>query len=230
METKRNQSGFTLIEIAIVLVIVGLLLGGVLKGQELINNARVRNVIALSDGIKAAYFGFQDRYRGIAGDYPITLAQQNIPGGGSVQGCTAAAATCQDGTVTNNATDSEAIIAWNQLSFAGYITGSYDGAGGTPTTQNTPTNPFGGFMQLIFDNDYTGTATAATNIKTGNNIPAATMAEIDRKIDDGNPDTGVFRSGSAFGTPDAACRIVSGAIRVWDAAGNPKNCAGVHIF
>ena len=36
---KRRQSGFTLVEIAIVLVIIGLLLGGILKGQELINSA-----------------------------------------------------------------------------------------------------------------------------------------------------------------------------------------------
>ena len=76
----KRQQGFTLIEIAIVLVIIGLLLGGVLKGQELIQNARVRNIISQQDGIKAAFFGFQDRYRGIAGDYRDALAQQNIPG------------------------------------------------------------------------------------------------------------------------------------------------------
>ena len=60
---RNRQSGFTLIEIAIVLVIIGLLLGGVLKGQELITSARVRNLIATQDGVKAAYFGFLDRYR-----------------------------------------------------------------------------------------------------------------------------------------------------------------------
>ena len=43
---RKQQSGFTLIEIAIVLVIIGLLLGGVLKGQELITAARVRNIIS----------------------------------------------------------------------------------------------------------------------------------------------------------------------------------------
>src|ERR1043166_9992461 len=61
--TMRKQNGFTLIEIAIVLVIIGLLLGGVLKGQELITSARVRNLISQQDGIKAAFFGFQDRFR-----------------------------------------------------------------------------------------------------------------------------------------------------------------------
>ena len=51
------------------LVIIGLLLGGVLKGQELITSARVRNLISQQDGVKAAYFGFLDRYRALPGDY-----------------------------------------------------------------------------------------------------------------------------------------------------------------
>ena len=72
----RQQRGFTLIEIAIVLVIIGLLLGGVLKGQELIQSARVRNLISQQDGVKAAYFGFLDRYRALPGDY--TTATTNI--------------------------------------------------------------------------------------------------------------------------------------------------------
>ncbi|MDH3435607.1 MAG: prepilin-type N-terminal cleavage/methylation domain-containing protein, partial [Betaproteobacteria bacterium] len=73
----RKQQGFTLIEIAIVLVIIGLLLGGVLKGQELITSARVRNLISQQDGVKAAFFGFLDRYRAYPGDY--NQAQANIP-------------------------------------------------------------------------------------------------------------------------------------------------------
>ena len=76
----KRQQGFTLIEIAIVLVIIGLLLGGVLKGQELITSARVRNIISQQDGVKAAYFGFLDRFRAIPGDY--NLATTNISGVG----------------------------------------------------------------------------------------------------------------------------------------------------
>ena len=74
----QKQNGFTLIEIAIVLVIIGLLLGGVLKGQELIQSARVRNLISQQDGIKAAYFGFLDRFRAVPGDY--NQASPNIAG------------------------------------------------------------------------------------------------------------------------------------------------------
>ena len=76
----RKQTGFTLIEIAIVLVIIGLLLGGVLKGQELITSARVRNLAHTQDGIKAAFFGFQDRFRALPGDYSGPLAVANISG------------------------------------------------------------------------------------------------------------------------------------------------------
>jgi prepilin-type N-terminal cleavage/methylation domain-containing protein len=65
---NRKAAGFTLIEIAIVLVIIGLLLGGVVKGQEPITSARVRSLIAQQDGIRAAFFGFQDRYRALPGD------------------------------------------------------------------------------------------------------------------------------------------------------------------
>ena len=71
----RKQQGFTLIEIAIVLVIIGLLLGGVLKGQELITSARVRNLISQQDGVKVAYFGFLDRYRALPGDYTASDGQ-----------------------------------------------------------------------------------------------------------------------------------------------------------
>src|SRR5437016_12869862 len=67
--TKRQQ-GFTLVEIAIVLVIIGLLLGGILKGQEMITQAKIKNVIADFSGVSAAYHGYQDRYCAIAGDDP----------------------------------------------------------------------------------------------------------------------------------------------------------------
>ena len=67
---KTVQKGFTLVEIAIVLVIIGLLLGGILKGQEMITQAKIKNAVADFSGISAAYYGYQDRYRAIPGDDP----------------------------------------------------------------------------------------------------------------------------------------------------------------
>src|SRR5450830_824984 len=141
----RKQTGFTLIEIAIVLVIIGLLLGGVLKGQELITAARVRNVAAQIDGVKIAYLGFQDRYRALPGDYEDNQARNNIPGptGQLTKGCTLANTSCQDGKISN-LSEPESILAWHQLSRSGFINGSYDGNGTTPTPLNNPSNPFSG--------------------------------------------------------------------------------------
>ena len=65
---SKKQSGFTLIEIAIVLVIIGLLLGGVLQGQQLIENSRVRNAVNTINGTSAAAFAYVDRYRRFPGD------------------------------------------------------------------------------------------------------------------------------------------------------------------
>ena len=72
---KHTQKGFTLVEIAIVLVIIGLLLGGILKGQEMITQAKIKNVVADFSGVSAAYYGYQDRYRAIPGDDPNALTR-----------------------------------------------------------------------------------------------------------------------------------------------------------
>ena len=118
----RKEQGFTLIEIAIVLVIIGLLLGGVLKGQELIQSARVRNLISHQDGVKAAYFGFLDRYRALPGDY--SQAQANIPN------CSGCQQGDNNGQISSAA---ESISAWEHLSKAGFITGSYVYSATAPT-------------------------------------------------------------------------------------------------
>ena len=188
----RKQSGFTLIEIAIVLVIIGLLLGGVLKGQELITSARVRNIISQQDGIKAAYFGFQDRFRAIPGDYPAADAAANIPN--------VAVGLGGNGNGLLESAGGESTLAWMHLSHAGFITGNYTMTAltDTPAAANTPTNPYNALLQIIHDSTYaivTGdpAVTVRLNIKTGNQIPSAIMAEIDRKVDDGNAGRGVFR-------------------------------------
>ena len=85
---KRTQKGFTLVEIAIVLVIIGLLLGGILKGQEMITQAKIKNAIADFSGVSAAYFGYQDRYRQTPGDdnQATRWGAAVIAGGASLKG------------------------------------------------------------------------------------------------------------------------------------------------
>ncbi|HEX9686134.1 MAG TPA: prepilin-type N-terminal cleavage/methylation domain-containing protein [Burkholderiales bacterium] len=201
---RRRQTGFTLIEIAIVLVIIGLLLGGVLKGQELITSARVRNLISQQDGIKAAYFGFLDRFRSLPGDYSLASTNiANVAVGANGNGNGQIESALGGGTID------EHVAVWDHLSHAGFINGSYTYAALPETPATVPANPYVRYIQLIYDNTYglgAGPPAVALrhNIKTGNQIPSEILSEIDRKIDDGNPVGGVFQfspyNGGAGGT------------------------------
>jgi len=183
----RRQAGFTLIEIAIVLVIIGLLLGGVLKGQELITSARVRNLISQQDGIKAAYFGFLDRFRALPGDYSLASTNiANVTANGNGNG--------QIRSITGGDVIDEYIAVWDHLTHAGFINGSYTYAALPESPATAPTNPYARYIQVIYDAVYgTGAGALRHNIKTGNGIPSEILSEIDRKIDDGNPVGGVFQ-------------------------------------
>lgn len=217
---KNSQKGFTLIEIAIVLVIIGLLLGGVLKGQELITSARVRNMISQQDGIKAAYFGFLDRYRALPGDYAAAMANikdttKNGDGDGQIE--------------LTNGTNAESILAWEHLSKAGFINGSYV-YGDTDIDTTTPKNPYAGYLQLVYDNVYGATGNSTRhNLKTGKQVPVNILAEVDRKIDDGNPYGGAFQFSTYAGPVVANC-VVVGPPSSWNVAGEENNCGGASIF
>jgi prepilin-type N-terminal cleavage/methylation domain-containing protein len=231
----RKQAGFTLIEIAIVLVIIGLLLGGVLKGQELITSARVRNLISQQDGVKAAYFGFLDRFRALPGDYG--LASANIA-------CTP---TCQNGNANGQIQSialggattliEEHIAVWEHLSRAGFVNGSYIYAA-TEGPTSVPTNPYVRYIQVMYDNAYGPNPALVPppavrhNIKTGNQIPSDILAEIDRKVDDGSPVGGVFQfsnyDGGAGGTAPTGPTCLSGGT-TWMAP-SIANCGGASLL
>jgi prepilin-type N-terminal cleavage/methylation domain-containing protein len=226
---RTQARGFTLIEIAIVLVIIGLLLGGVLKGEELIRAARVRNLITQQQDIKAAFYGFQDRYRALPGDYASADANIN---------CGATACVNGDGNgrieAPNAAGKHEELVVWNHLAAAGFMNGSYTAgaADAAPTDANNPKNPYSVYMQLAYDNNYgTGTPQSKHNLKTGGQIPVEIIAEVDRKIDDGNPYTGAFQFSPyapAGSTAPTAATCINGT--VWNINDESPNCAGVSLF
>jgi prepilin-type N-terminal cleavage/methylation domain-containing protein len=221
--------GFTLIELAIVLVVIGLLLGGILKGQELIESARARNLISQLDSIKAAYFTFQDKYRAVPGDYPGALAKANLSGiGNDTVGGNS------DGVVRDTPQARESLLAWVHLSHANLISGNYRADSSLPDAVGEwPRNPYGATLQLHYDTQYSGAAgIPRLSLKTGNQIPARILAEIDRKIDDGRANSGQFRFSpydGGGGTPSEA-RCYDPRNGLWRAAENESNCGAAALF
>lgn len=238
MSRPSLQRGFTLVEMAIVLVIIGLLLGGILKGQELITSARVRNIADQNSGVQAAYYGFIDRYRQVPGDWGSEQAAQAIPG-------------VQHGGNGNGRLDGagwpEALALWEQLSMSGFIQGNYVGGTEAPDQNHpnlAPRNAFNGFLVLFNTADYedissSGTPSVKLNLVLGSGIPVNVLAELDRKIDDGLPRSGVLRhatsSSELFGPiaeSTADCVSVSGGSQpaIWNIAKNEQNCNGVYLY
>ncbi len=230
MYGNKKQSGFTLVEIAIVLVIIGLLLGGILKGQELINSARVRNMADQNSGIQAAYFGFIDRYRQVPGDWAAAAAAQ------AIGDATVTLGGNGNGRIDN--TLAEAAGVFSQLSKSNFLGGGFTPAGADPGTEAlyistgaSPVNAFNGPLILTRNAGYSGVTATRLNLHMGVNVPVSIARELDIKIDDGLPNTGVLRMTVPDGTSTtfdtvsfvsnvANCTTTSGATGPGNADGN----------
>ena len=224
---RRIPFGFTLIEAAIVLLVVGLLFAGVMRGQELLTAARVRGVIQEQDGFRTAYFGFQDRFQSPPGDFPTattTLADVSLSCG------VATSPGNGNGNRQVQLADGEAILVWDHLSKANFLSARYTCEGNNTVNANSvPRNRYGQFVQIVYDANYAGEARVRHNLKSGNDIPSDILAEVDRKIDDGNALRGAFR-GSTYTTgaaTDAACWDGAG---LWNSTAAVANCGAATLF
>ncbi|WP_310450237.1 prepilin-type N-terminal cleavage/methylation domain-containing protein [Sulfuritalea sp.] len=186
---KSRQSGFTLVEIAIVLVIIGLLLGGVLKGQELINSAKIKNLIADMNGISTAVYAYQDRYKGLPGDDSGAVGRWAANTAAALPATSVGNATLQG--VFNSATvTDESRLFWQHLRLAGFI-------GGDPTTTQ-PINAVGGITGVQWGAG-NQTVAALTQGLAGlvvcqSNILGRIAEAMDNQLDDGRPNSGAVRS------------------------------------
>jgi prepilin-type N-terminal cleavage/methylation domain-containing protein len=185
---KNQQSGFTLVEIAIVLVIIGLLLGGILKGQELINSAKAKSYAQDFRTIQSALYGFQDRFKGIPGD----LAGADTKIG---TGTTALTGTTVGNGQINGVWDSltatdESCVAWEHMRRAGFLAGATTAncASGNAYLQ---TNADGGRIGISSTMHITG-MTGSYNI-CSDGVLGKIAKQLDTQLDDGVSNTGSFR-------------------------------------
>ena len=199
-----RQRGFTLVEIAIVLVIVGLLLAGVLKGQELIENSKIRNIAKDMDAVAAAVASYKDRYQGLPGDEATATTHTARGWGGTAftagdnNGLMGAVGT----TFTVGA--NENTMAMVSMQFAGFLAGNP--LGGTPQSRPRPRHAGDGAIAVTNGAfGFTG-----RNVVCVNGLHGKYAGAIDRQFDDGNAVTGNVRAarialpGNPPGTPPAA--------------------------
>jgi prepilin-type N-terminal cleavage/methylation domain-containing protein len=205
MIMRSKQSGFTLVEIAIVLVIIGLLLGGVLKGQELINSAKVKNLINDFRSTSTFVYSYQDRFRAIPGDDAAAVAHVAATALATTHGATGAGGDGRiNGAWNSTTTTDETYRFWEQVRLAGL-------ASGTTTIGNPdyiPRNADGGAIGITGEPVITGSAWNGTFFVCSDNIQGRYARQIDTTIDDGNTTTGSVRvigpAGTAVGTAASA--------------------------
>ncbi len=205
---KTKQKGFTLVEIAIVLVIIGLLLGGILKGQEMIVQAKIKNAIADFSGISAAYFGYQDRYRAAPGDDPQATRWSGGTAGDGNRVLT--------GLLNSTTNTHESSMWWDHVRRSGFLSGS-------GFTQ--PSNAFAGILgvQTGAGDAPTGASpTPATGTLTGgasgftslimcsSNLPDKVAIALDVQMDDGLLTSGSVRG--VIGTNNTTIVAATGNI------------------
>jgi len=215
---KSQQSGFTLVEIAIVLVIIGLLLGGILKGQELINSAKVKNLANDFRVIPTYIYAYQDKYKSLPGDDGVADKHVNgatnatTPAGGIGNGVI-------NGVMFSTTATDETYLFWQHVRLANLASGSTNTAD-APTY--IPKNALGGDLGI------NSATTAQLQIAgmTGTyqvcskGVLGRFVKQLDLQMDDGQPCTGSLRAvadGAALGAT---------AVKAPNA---PASCTGADI-
>lgn len=201
--SKSKQSGFTLIEIAIVLVIIGLLLGGVLKGQELINSAKVKNLATDFRNIPLYFYGYQDRFKALPGDDARVVS--------NLSGATAATTPTGklgngviDGDWNSSTTTDESLLFWQHVRLAGLAAGPTS----TGDANYIPRNSDGGIIGVQSNVGFptiTGPAPAMSGsyIICSDGILGSYVKQLDTTLDDRETSTGSLRAIVSGTTGDA---------------------------
>ncbi|MBY0355600.1 MAG: type II secretion system GspH family protein [Rickettsiales bacterium] len=239
----RRNSGFSLLELSIVLVIIGLLASGVMVGQSLVRGAEIRSVITDLNKISTATNAFRLKYNALPGDMKNATAYWGVRAAGTDVVChqtiNTTTGTCNgdgngiiDYIAGDSATFGERFLAWQHLSRAGLIEGNFTGASGSTTSllavpetnvaSSKITSSFFSFGYLygpysgdvnVFDGSYNRNLIALYTTSAPPLKPEEAW-NIDTKLDDGRPATGIvftWKNTSVWGPGCATTDVVSTA-------------------
>ncbi len=195
-QKNENKAGFTLVELSIVLVIVGLIVGGVLTGRQIMQGAQVTNVVNAIQAFDSQFKTYTQNYNAMPGDDKNVTAhftgsniETTLNGGG-------------DGSLSGNfdstSPGDETSKLWGVLRAANLVKGA---AGDT----SLPGNPFGGIYGIqrgAFSAGEEVSETFSTNVICLTNVPGDSAAIIDSKLDNGEPNSGTVM---AMQSPTDAC-------------------------
>ena len=247
------KAAFTLIELSIVLVIIGLIVGGILGGKDLIRSAKIRKAVTQLNEYALAINTFDVKYNDLPGDIRASQAAQfglatraGTAGQGDGNGL------IEGGAATGRGACGETILLWNDLTTAGFIPGKYSGPDGaslahTCTATSNPSLwlPTFTLNNAAFVNAYSDDSALYFEVETGptaidsasqlSGVAATALSplelnNIDNKIDDGMPLTGsVVATDANLGVtwnnnPNLATPAVpASGVCVSNATGNPYN-------
>jgi prepilin-type N-terminal cleavage/methylation domain-containing protein len=197
----NRQHGFTLIETAIVTIIVGLLIGGILRGQEMVVQAKTKSLITDFTGITAAVQAYRDRYRALPGDDSsgsgrwVAYGAKSGNGDGIVGGAYNAAAPAGDPatslTINTSTGAGESLNFWWHMRLSGFVSGPQQG----PGAANQPDNTVGGILGV----ETVQTGGAPAGFLTGlvactSNVIDKNAIGLDAQLDDLEPAQGQIRA------------------------------------
>jgi prepilin-type N-terminal cleavage/methylation domain-containing protein len=249
-----SGGGFSLIELAIVLVILGLLVGGIMTGQSLIRAAELRSYYTNYEAYQSAVMNFQEKYASLPGDMPDATAYWGAintthatciitPSPDGVKTCNGNGDGYINVTTNLSPDDYERFHFWVQLAAAGLVEGQYTGVPNVAGTfQTTPgvNVPKSNWLPVSLVYDYTSYAhpeifprklnfammfeERATTFHT---LTPQELWAMDTKIDDGKPATGKVFTYKATGTWAPNCATSATMTAEYNLAATGKLCAFV---
>jgi prepilin-type N-terminal cleavage/methylation domain-containing protein len=191
---RKRLRGFTIVEIAIVIVIIGILMAFILQGWGMITASQIADTISIAKDLSGAAQTFKQKYRYLPGDFPVDAANPEIGGAGNVlsANCLIGGANAGNGDGVISLTESA--CASEELIRAGLIRGdplaSISSRFGAVAIISL--DSFSIARQGVGSSDWK--SKTIKNVVQFSNLPCDVATEIDRKIDDGNLDMGNVRA------------------------------------